>query len=309
MDTRTLFVFCVVAAVGLAGCTAPGQGNQQEDEVETTFRITQNNGITISFQSLQQKYFEDGQIVLDFSVQNTGQSQITNLTARLFGASFLAGERLQLSRTRLQGVDQAAKQPGAIATATFQKQNPVDLRQGETQSYPVGVRVMYDYNTSASAAFRVVPRDQFEGRSELVTTDNTAAPVKAGVSVQSPKPVSARSGADNTSVSVPVVIRNVGGGKVVQNIAGDRGQVAVDVSFPLASPSTAKITDCGGSGSGETRVSFPRGSTQRRIVCTAVISGDVFDTQLTIDVGLDYTYFQAVDTTFQVEGLSGDQTG
>ncbi len=298
----------VVVAVGLAGCTALPDTGSGDDEVETTYRITEDDGLTVSFQSVQRKYFEDGQLVFDFSAQNTGQSDAENVKARLFGASFLAGNDLQLSNTQLDGVDRAAQQPGGVATATYRQDNPVDLRQGDVNPYPAGVRVMYDYSTTASAAFRVVPRGDFSGQSELVTTTNTAAPVKADIEVQSPKPVSPSEGNSTVQLSIPVVVRNVAGGKVVQNINGERGRIDLTVSFPLASESTARITDCGGSGGGSTQLSIPRGRSQRQVFCTAEISEDVFDTQLSIEAELDYTYFETTETMFEIEGLDGDQT-
>ncbi|MDY6766025.1 MAG: hypothetical protein SVW77_01545 [Candidatus Nanohaloarchaea archaeon] len=307
MDTRTLFLISVVAAVGLAGCTAlPGQGGG-DDEADTRFRITQNDGLTVSFSTTQSRYFEDGEIVLDLELQNTGQSTAENVQARLFGASFLAGNTVSLTQSTLEGVDQAAQQAGQIATGTYQQSNPVNLRQGEVRSFPVGVRVMYDYTTSSSASFRVLPREDFTGGSELVTTENTAAPVKADIQVQSPKPVSS-AGNGTVTVSVPIQVRNVGGGQVVQNIQGERGPVQLTASFPLAGGGTASITDCGGSGSNTKSFRFPRGQTERRVVCTAEISSNVFDTQLSLEVDLDYTYFETPETTFRIEGMSGDQT-
>lgn len=308
IDSRTLFALSIIAAVVLAGCTAlPGQGGDDDDS-DTRFRITQDDGLTISFQSLQSSYFEDGQIVLDFSAQNTGQSVAENVEAKLFGASFLAGDDLSLSTSTLRGVDREAQQAGGITTATYQTQNPVDLREGETRSFPVGVRVAYDYNTSASAAFRVMPRDDFPGGSELVTTENTAGPVKANIEVQSPKPVSPPPNEDTVTVSIPVVVRNVAGGQVVTGISGDRGNLDMTLEFPLASPDTAEVTDCSGAGTNSTSFSFPRGRDQRQVVCTAEISEDVFDTQLTLEADLDYTYFETTETTFRIEGLSGDRT-
>lgn len=308
MQNRHIFALSLVAAVVLAGCTALPGGGGDTDETEQRYRITQEDGLTISFQSLQPNYFEDSQIVLDFSAQNTGQSVAENVNAKLYGASFLAGKSLSLSQTQLTGVDQAARQPGGITTATYQENNPVDLRQGETRSFPAGVRVAYDYNTSASAAFRIVRRADFGGTSELVTTDNTAAPVKAKIQVQSPKPVSSPSG-DSINISIPIKVQNVGGGSVVKGISGDRGEVEMDVSFPLASSGTAKITECGASSGSTATFSFPRGQTARQVVCTAEISSDVFDTQLTIDATLEYTYFETSETSFQIEGLAGDQSG
>ncbi|MFB6294381.1 MAG: hypothetical protein ABEI97_01345 [Candidatus Nanohaloarchaea archaeon] len=308
MENRHVFAVSLIAVIALAGCTALPGGSQEEDQRDTRYRITQDDGLTISFQSLQSSYFEDGQIVLEFTAQNTGQSVAKNLQARLYGASFLAGNDLSLTQTRLDAVDQEAQQAGGITTATYQVNNPVNLRQGETRSFPAGVRVKYDYNTTATAAFRVMPREDFPGGSELVTTENTAGPLKADIKVQSPKPVSPPPGQNTVTVSIPVVVRNVAGGQVVQGINGNRGDVSLSLAFPLASSSTAQITDCGGSGSSSTTFQFPRGQTQRQIVCTAEISKDVFDTQLTLEANLDYTYFETTETTFRIEGLSGDRT-
>ncbi|MFB6294249.1 MAG: hypothetical protein ABEI97_00670 [Candidatus Nanohaloarchaea archaeon] len=304
MKNRHVFALALVASILLAGCTAlPGQGGgDEEDEAETRYRITQNDGLSVSFQSLQPTYFDDGPITLDLSLQNTGQASADDIKAKLYGASFLAGIGISPARRTLQGVDKAAQQAGGIATATqtFQADNhSVNLRQGQTQSFPAGVRVMYDYSTNASASFSVVPRRDFTGGSALVTTDNTAGPVKASIKVQSPKPVSASGSGGTVTVSIPIQVRNVGGGQVVSGIDGSRGDVGLNVGFPRASSSTASITGCSPSS-----FQFPRGASQRRVVCTAEISQDVFDTQLTLQADLDYTYFETQETSFSIEGTA-----
>ncbi len=308
MENRTLLAVSLVAAIALAGCTALPGGGGDAEEVQQRFQITQNDGLTVSFQSLQGTYFEDGEIQLELDLQNTGESGAENIEAELFGASFLAGDTVDLSRTTLRAVDRAAEQPGGIATGTYRQSNPVDLRQGQTRTFPAGVRVMYDYTTEAAADFRVIPREELTGQSSTVTTENTAGPIKADIEVQSPKPVSRDPDADSVQFSIPVTVRNVAGGDVVSDIQGNRGEVEMEASFPLASDDVATITDCGGSGEASRSFQFPRGRTERQITCTAEISQGQFDTQLSMEVDLDYTYFETAETTFQIEGLSGDQT-
>ncbi|MDY6768805.1 MAG: hypothetical protein SVW02_01725, partial [Candidatus Nanohaloarchaea archaeon] len=108
--------------------------------------------------------------------------------------------------------------------------------------------------------------------------------------------------------SIPITVRNVGGGKVVSDIQGNRGDVDMMAEFPLANKDVAKVTDCGGSGGQSKSFQFPRGRTERQVTCTANISQGQFDTQLSMEVNLNYTYFETTETTFQIEGLSGDQT-
>lgn len=293
----------LVAALAVAGCTALPTGGDQDDD-EPDFRITQNDGLSLSFQSLSANYLEDSQIVLELTLQNTGQHLAENIQTELYGASFLIGLSPDRSpSSSLQGVDRAAQQPGQTTSALWRTSNPVNLDQGDTQSYPAGVRVLYDYSTTASASFRVVPREGFEGSSTKITTDNTAAPVKATFDLDSPKPVSNPSG-DAVEVSIPVAVRNVGSGAVASNLDGDTGDVAMNVTFPNAG-NLANITDCGGSSGVHTFRLF-QGS--RDVICTASITQDVFDTQLTLRADMDYSYFETQETSFRVEGLAGDQT-
>lgn len=305
MRRKTLAVL-LVAAVAVTGCTALPTGDDG-DEDQNQVRITQNDGLSIAFQSLSDSYLEDGQIVLELTLENTGQRVAENIRAELYGASFLVGTDCSTAgtcpRSSLDGVDKSAQQPGDTTSGVWRVRNPVDLGEGETRSFPAGVRVLYDYETIASGAFRVVPRRGFEGSSQPITTDNTAGPVQARFRIDSPMPVSSPSG-NTVDVSIPVRIRNVGPGTVASDLDGNAGQVSMNLTFPNAG-NVANVTDCGGSsGTYSARLFDGR----RDVICTASIQEDVFDTQLTLEADLSYSYFETQETTFRIEGLAGDQT-
>lgn len=303
MNSRHVPMLVLLAALVVAGCTSPLGGDTGDDD-EPDFRITQNDGLSLSFRSLSQTYLEDGQIVLELTLQNTGQKEASGIQTELYGASFLIGTSPDRTpRSTLAGVDRAAEQEGQTTSAIWRILNPVDLDQGDTQPFPAGVRVLYDYATTATGAFRVVPREGFEGGSSRITTENTAGPVKATFTIDSPMPVSSPTG-DTVEVSIPVTVRNTGDGTVASNIDGDTGEIWMNMSFPNAGD-LANVTDCGGSSGVHT---FQLFDGQRDIICTASITEDVFDTQLTMAADLNYTYFETQETTFRIEGLGGDQS-
>lgn len=302
MNRKTLALL-LVATVAVTGCTALPTGGDDDDD-EQSVRITQNDGLSLAFQSLSDSYLEDGQIVLELTLENTGQREATDIRTELYGASFLINTAPDnVPSSTLSGVDKAAQQSGDSTTAIWRVANPVNLGEGGTQSFPAGVRVLYNYETSASGSFRVVPRRGFEGSSQRITTDNTAGPVQAQFDIDSPKPVSSPSGTA-VDVTIPVTVRNRGSGTVASDLDGTAGSVSMNVSFQSAG-NLANITDCGGS-SGVYSARLFDGS--RDVICTASITEDVFDTQLTLQADLNYTYFETQETTFRIEGLAGDQT-
>lgn len=307
MDRKHISALFLLASIALAGCTALPGGGDGGDE-QDGFQMTQSDGLTAQFRTLSTTYAEDGQIVLELSLQNTGQADATNIRTELYGASFLVGESpSSAASSSLDPVDEAAEQPGERTTARWNIRNPVDLAQGDTQDYPAGVRTLYNYSTTSTGSFRVVPREGFEGGSQQISTDNSAGPLFASFKIDSPKPVSRPEG-DRVSVSIPVLVRNVGDGTVAQHdsLSGTEGDVHMNVSFPNAG-SVANIEECGG---GSTSAhSFRLFDGQREVICTASISTDVFDTQLNIEATFDYSYFETDETSFTIEGMAGDQSG
>ncbi|MCJ7478680.1 MAG: hypothetical protein MUP63_00690 [Candidatus Nanohaloarchaeota archaeon QJJ-7] len=307
MKSKYFMVAFLGLSILLAGCTAlPGDDGGDEDGPDTSFRITQNDGLSISFQSLSNSYDEGEPIALRLNLQNTGQKEAEAIQASLYGASFLTGENKELGT--LSGADKAAQQPGGQTSEEWRISNPVNLDVGATQDYPAGVRVLYRYSTTSTADMTVVPRADFDEQSTTVTTQNTAGPLKAEFDVVSPKPVSDTE-EDSVSVSIPVQIRNVGDGKVANNLEGDEGNVALEVGFANSGEDFA-IDTCGEEDGNEENEETGREDVQlydgsRRVICTASVSPDVFETQLNLEATLEYPYFETQETTFTVEGLEG----
>ncbi len=187
MQGRTLALMLLVAAVATAGCTSlfGGDGEDGPD-----VRITEDDGLSTTLTSLSSTYREGEDIGLRLAVANTGEAPARDITARLFGPLFLnvdtCGDMYRDVASRLTGVDRAAAQDGQETAVEWTCTNPVDLPAGETQDVRAGAVVAYRYNTTASASFRVVPRETFTGTSSPVSTDSSAAPVSAEIDLSSP---------------------------------------------------------------------------------------------------------------------------
>lgn len=294
---RYLPVLSLLLLILLAGCTSPfGNGETAANETDQQLRITQNDGISMSFQSLQPSYIEGEELVFQLDMQNTGERTASSIQKELFGASFIAGADPYFSgKSRLVGVDKGTERSGEETSVVWRFSNPVNLEAGVPQTFPAGVRVSYDYATRARASFTIVPRSSFTGDSSPVTTQNTAGPLQVAVDVESPKPIF-RSDTGTTQTSIPVEITDVGDGTVA-NIDGQRQDVqivsaeflnAVDAS--LDCPDTVQLFD---------------GS--RRFICSADLPSDVFRQQLTMEMSIAYPYFELQETSFDVEGLDGNQ--
>lgn len=290
-------VALLLVVVLSAGCV--GGGDDTEDDMNQTERVsvTQNDGLTLTFQSLQPTYTEGEPVVLELGMENTGQKMANGIQKKLFGADFIAQVAPQFpGKPSLRPVDQAANKPGEKTTVTWQINNPVNLDAGFTETFPANVRVTYNYQTTATASFTAVSGKDYSGDGSVVTTRTTAGPIGVEVDMTSPTPVYP-SGGSNTEVSVPLVLTNRGDGEVA-NLNGDPQPIHIlDAEFPntdratLSCPPTVSLFDG-----------------TRRIICTAQLPTDVFEQQFMIRLDLGYDYFETQKTSFQVRGLEGDQS-
>ncbi|MFB6076707.1 MAG: hypothetical protein ABEK12_01085, partial [Candidatus Nanohaloarchaea archaeon] len=223
----------LAAAVLVAGCTAiPGTAEKDD---KRAVRLTPSNGLSVQITAPGGTYPEDQPVALSVEATNTGQATARDIQARLYGPSFVDGKT---GLGSLAGVDRAAQQPGEKAVHTFSDiTHNLQLVTGSRESFTAGVQVSY---TTATATFTVVPRDEFQGGSSKVSTDNTAAPVHASIDISSPKPVFGT--AVRSTISVPVTIRNVGPGEV--------RSVKLDASLPNTG-SDIGVKSCNG------KTSFP----------------------------------------------------
>ncbi|MFB6076706.1 MAG: hypothetical protein ABEK12_01080, partial [Candidatus Nanohaloarchaea archaeon] len=127
---------------------------------------------------------------------------------------------------------------------------------------------------------------------------------KATFDINSPMPVSS-TGGKKAEISFEVSVQNVGDGTVAANLDGEPGTVRMNVSFPNAGD-LAEVTGCGGSTGVHT---FRLYSGKRDVICTATIEEGMFQTQLSVQADMNYTYFETQETSFQIEGQAGKPGG
>lgn len=301
-DSRYVLIGFLVVAVALAGCLDIFGGGSTEEPVDDTenetvqrVSVTQNDGLTLRFQSFSQQYSEGEPIVLELTLENTGQRVAEQIEKELFGASFIAGAQPQFpGQTMLRGVDQGNNRDGESTVIQWQVPNPVDLELGTTETFPAGARVKYNYETTARGSFTIVSSREFEGSGSPITTQTTAGPLSVSIELDSPKPVF-QGATGTTQLSVPVRVTNIGDGKVA-DINGEPQPIhVIRAEFPntdrasLECPPTISLFDG-----------------TRRVICTATVPTDVFEQQIAIRLDLSYDYFETQKTSFSVEGAEGD---
>lgn len=99
-------------------------------------------------------------------------------------------------------------------------------------------------------------------------------------------------------IAVPVTVRNVGDG-MVGNIAEEPLSVEMTARIPNA-PSGVAVHSC--LGRTTFPVSFDLFDGQRDITCSVTLPEEAYDTQLDLELRMDYTYVETARTTFTLEG-------
>lgn len=271
----------LVPVILIAGCLGGGGGS------ENSFTLTPNDGLSISFQPTSSSFLSDETVRLQMEVENTGQYDAEITGASIFGASFLVegcSTTSDVTGTTLAGVVKAGELAGQQASIIWTCGSPASVNGAEEQ-FDAGIDVEYTYETDASASLTLIPRDRFSSASS-VSTDNTAAPVHAEVTANSPIPV-----VEGTqSYSVPITLRNVGDGEVA-------GLVDMTVAAPNA-PSGVSLSGCGGT--------YDLFEGSRDVVCQLSVSNPdvVQESQFTLRIALSYTYRERRQSSFTVRSLS-----
>lgn len=292
---KYLAVTFLILTVLIAGCVG-GEEEEPTNETEQV-AVTQNDGLTLSLHSQRPTYAEGEPVVLELQMENTGQKMANGIETALFGADFIAQVPPQFpGKQGLRPVDTQANEEGEQTTVTWQINNPVNLDNGFTETFPANVRVNYNYQTTATASFTLVSGKDYSGSGTPVTTTTSAGPLDVVMDMESPRPIYP-SGGDTTEISVPLEITNKGDGKVA-DMNGDPQPVNImNAEFPntdrasIDCPPTVSLFD-----------------KTRRTICTAHVPSDVFEQEFMVRFDLAYDYFETDRTTFDVRGLEGDQS-
>lgn len=250
MNNRAILATFVILAVAFAGCTAPGQGTQQETDNTFDASYTPNDGLSIDFTSPAREYEAGQEAQFVIRAKNTGEGTAWLKDITLFKAPWLdrdervvlgtvIQERLEelfetsignidtvvsaeideimnelqyeTDAVKLEGVDQANNIDGA--STTFQASPRIDVNYdvGQVNTYEVGARIAYDYETNARGTITVLPSDDFreqDPRQLPVSTDTTAGPINVEIRSSTPIPAS------RDRIPINIEIDNVGDGQL-----------------------------------------------------------------------------------------------
>ncbi len=290
ISVRDRLMFILLVAVLLAGCVGGGETEPVNDT--ETVSVTQTEGLSMDFYPYDRVFAEGNPVILELNLENTGEGRAENIETALFGAGFVAGQPpAYAGDTRLRGVNLDENRAGADTVVGWEIDNPVSLSQGVRETYTAGVRVSYDYQTTADASLTLVSEQNFDGDDAPVTTSTTAGPLGVEFDITSPEPVYSEEEEETTEISVPVRIQNLGSGEVADL---DRQSRPVHVMYAEFPETDAATLDCP-----PTVRLFDDYATLR---CTATVPTDVFERDLRMELHMEYSYFQREQTAFDIEG-------
>lgn len=269
---RRLPLAFLLAAL-ITGCTAaPGidGGSEQEQQAQ---------GLALTFEQLGTFTTETSPAELQLTVENVGQETAENVKATIYGASWISGSHT--FNSPLDGVDQAAGQPGDTAITQWQL-SPPDVDAGRQETFDATAQVSYDYTTSATIPVRLSP-EGFVNQQSVASAATTAAPVQLSTDVETPIPT-----AGVTDHKIPVTVENSGGGSIASPVSLS-GTV-------IGTGSGVSLSGCDSPVSVEEKAST---------TCTLTTPSDGvdFDTEAQIRLTASYTYRQETDTTVTVQGV------
>lgn len=273
----------LVIIVAAAGCTALEGGEDEEEEV----RVTPTDGLSVSFQPSKRAFSENEVLRFDVQVQNTGRAEASAVTTDVFGNPFVdnSGDRCdpplddQIGDTLSRPIP-ANNQPGEEYNEEWRCDpaaalDGFDLPDGADDTFTAGMKTEYDYETAAAAQVTVEEAGDI-GSKRAVTTDNSAAPVKAKIAMKSPQAIR-----EDGSLRIPVTIRNVGDGEIVDKVEYEISTSSTDTTV------TGGTTLIGGS----------------RQIMEEIGGFDAAGSTYDIQIDLSYTYKERTTSEFTVEGV------
>jgi hypothetical protein len=214
MDRKILLVGLFALVLAVAGCTAPGQSTDEDDSNNAELEVTQNDGLSVTFGSQASQYYTDASnAVLEATMKNTGEADANILSAQLFGASWASGTSCQgCSGVTLRGVERANNLDGEQRSFTFTPPLNVNLDQGQSDTYRVGLRLRYNYEAETRSKLTLMSREEYRQNQPARTrmqNDVSAGPLQLSFTGKTPFPVR-----DNQQITVPVKVNNVGDGDI-----------------------------------------------------------------------------------------------
>lgn len=285
-----LILFSLISLVFLAGCL----GFQPTEEVPgvATGVIIKSFGPDIS-----EIYSEDS-VIFTLSVENVGEEEATNVQAKLFGLgtdwSWTTGKQTIGDGILSKSVPEE-ELPGGVGDYQWEAISPSGLKVDNT--YTVGVRVYYSYNTTALGSIKVYNYDYIKAKPEEAE-EITKSPGIASFSVtKAPITVSLAGAArplilrkEGQSASITILIKNIGQGHQYNTQENDR-EVTINKIKVADTDCTEKITD--------TTPRLPIAG-EKSVSCSFTLPEVDEFTTIPVEVELSYNYFVDGSSTIKV---------
>lgn len=289
-NTAILTAF-LVFAIAVAGCTAPGGGNntdQEDGQGEVT--VTKSDGLTIRFSSVDTEYYEgEGKAVFTADVQNTGEAQATQISHTLIGASWAAGLSPSGAASSLIGVEVADNKAGGKSVFEIQapESGDLDVGLGPGQSDPatITLKTTYNYKSTTRSSITLLAQQKYRERSQSRTRmrNNVAgAPVHVKFTGLTPAPDR------DTGPYIDIQMQNVGNGRLQDE--------RVD-GLSVRTPDGTDICSWGG---GDARIRASR--TLSCDLASLDLAEGVDEQSFTLIAEANYTYIEEHPTTITVIG-------
>lgn len=296
---KALVLIAVAAVLFSSGCLNTGK-------TITTGRGVQVNIFEPDFPELEAGDTFD----LYLEVENIGGTDATNTYAHLYDIDTsewgLSGSE-SVSIGTLSAPDELSGTPGEIGDAKWDMTAPTGLSKGVTYTYTPKVRLLYGYQTVATANIPLMQKDEYSRLKErdmldvpAVTTEVSKGPLAVTISARSPIVIDDYD-EDTVEFRVNVDILEKGGVIDPEWETSDSAITSEEMDklkIKISASGVDSAVDCPAYGTDE-KVTLRRGAS---LVYTCELKAKEFSATTTVPVTvvLNYNYLQDLSTELKV---------
>ncbi len=285
-------ILTLVLIVIVSGCT------------NNTPTVSSTEGVIINEFSADDTVLDSGDTTTVYlEVENVGGVEATDVKAYLFGVDdWNVQPSAMQSLGNLRAPDIRTNVPGEIKMSVWTLTAPA-IPQGVKQSFPITVRVLYGYKTTASGQMQLYSEYEWKrlaakgqiSSSNIIPVENSNGPIH--VSIQGPDKYEVRG---NDEIPIVVTFTNEGSGDPVKQ---DWDDGKLDGQISILGPAEIECEGQSGKNIALTDLELRRGK-PRRMSCVLKVTdiGDNPISTVTINFDFDYKYCVSRLVTISVVG-------
>ncbi|MFB6159223.1 MAG: hypothetical protein ABEJ95_06235 [Candidatus Nanohalobium sp.] len=296
---RTLVLLAVVVLA--SGCASSG-GNQN----------TESSIISVNTFDAPQGTVPAGQTInLNMELENTGDSEVRNVAARIFGPAWLNTKYSKSERTKSFGTlyPETDSRPGMPKMETWSLNAP-DIGENREVDYTIFSKIFYSYSASTTTDFKLVSSERFRDQGYTRTDaslETMSGPIQLDIRGTTPK-IYYKEDSNTIESEICIVATNSGSGTAFTS--GEMNGREYELS--QANKDTIRLSidarggvnfEATGDKSGNT-VNVPLVSGEEGYQCFTMSTGSLNndETNVNVQVTAEYNYVKEDQTTTTVEG-------